>query len=199
MGRMMNQTIPARAIRAVALFAAKDMGRYAFHGISVEHGRMIATDGRRLAVVEWEPAEGDVEPEGKAIILPVAELLAAAKVKGCERVIVNGTLKAQRKQSKYSSTFVDGPEFPYRAVEGEFPDWRAALPKPTEALKAEPVRLAAGFLADCGKAGEWLADGESANVVQVEFHGHDRAAEFRAKGSGIEFHAVVMPITGPSA
>lgn len=194
-----QQTIPAEAIKAAALFAARDRGRYSFNGLCLEHGRLIATDGRRIAVIEWTPDEKDSPPDAvdsngqPSIILPVDVSLAAAKVKGCEAVTVNGTMVPKLGRAVAPRSLP--PAFPYEPVEGTFPDWRAVMLKANRERKAEPVRLNPGFLADVGKAVEILHGKHDAQTVNLEITSKAEAVEFTASVESLTFRALVMPVT----
>lgn len=182
-----QQTIPAEAIKAAALFAARDMGRYAFHGLALEHGRLIATDGRRLAVIEWTPGEGDTEPP-KPCILPTDAAIKAAKAKGCEAVCVNGGMEAR---DKFSRPVVS---VPYQLVEGEFPDVKAVLPRADRKRTAEAVRLNPDYLADIGKAAAIIQQSTYHPCLSFDVTSRAEAVEVKSKGHRCTLRALLMPI-----
>ena len=188
-----NQTVPVAAIKAAALFAAKEAGRYAFHGLLLEHGRLVATDGRRLAVVEWKPAEGDTEPP-KGCILPTEELTRAAKVKRASIVVVNGAMVSRDHASRGEAGNLS--TIPYQLVEGEFPDFRAVMPKGDEAKpKAEVVRFNPGFLADIGKAAAIIQAEKDGQDVACSLNGFKAPAVFVCQHKSLSLRVVLMPIT----
>jgi hypothetical protein len=191
----MNQTIPVEAIKAALLFVARDKGRYAFNGLLLEHGRLTATDGRRLIEATWTPNEGDVAP-GKDFILPREALEAASKVKACARVVVNGSLQTvcRGKRDPVDSM---GPSFPYEPVEEEFPDVSAVIAQDRHRmLAAEPVCINPDFLSDVGRAAALVMGDMEAQKVKLELTGKATAARFEATGERVTLRGLVMPITG---
>jgi DNA polymerase III subunit beta len=106
--------------------AARDMGRYAFNGVLLEIDpneiTLVATDGRRLAMARMECATG--VSERRSSIVPVKGLiqLQRAAADGGEELAID--LRENQVAFRLS-----GSEIVAQLVEGEFPDFRAVLPK----------------------------------------------------------------------
>jgi hypothetical protein len=161
----------------VHLAAAKDPGRYARQDVRIDGGRLIATDGRILAVV---PAS--IEGTAPAY-LPAAAVEAATKGKapkgddGQARIALNGTgatvlTKAGRVEHDYPAG-------------GEFPRWEAVVPRDEPAFRiAFNPELLARLVGAIG-AGE---------AVVFEFRAPDRPIVLRPSGKSEAF-GVLMPIT----
>ncbi|HUA34206.1 MAG TPA: DNA polymerase III subunit beta [Candidatus Binataceae bacterium] len=124
-------TIPALVLAEMidkTLFAVSpDEARYNLNGVYIEAAgpkaaRMVATDGHRLAMVEREVA--DFQMEGGAIIprKGVGELRKILDSSGEGEVKLS--LEGQLAYMKRGST-----EVSMRLVEGEFPDYRGVIPK----------------------------------------------------------------------
>ena len=108
--------------------AARDVGRYAINGILVELSegqiRLVATDGRRLAVATraLPEAHGDLQ----RVIVPTKGLLECLRgSEGCESV----SLMLDERRIVLSS---DRAEVSTKPVEGEFPDYAAVIPREHE-------------------------------------------------------------------
>jgi len=105
---------------------AKEATRYAIRGAKLDKADdgkpvLVATDGRRLAVVPVEDAEDDHEA-----VLPLDALKAAEK--GSKRfpatVSVNGTVRVQADRVNPAVA-----EFQPEDPESRFPDWRQVVPE----------------------------------------------------------------------
>jgi DNA polymerase-3 subunit beta len=106
--------------------AARDMGRYAFNGVLLELDpqeiTLVATDGRRLAMARMDCATGLTER--RSSIVPVKGLiqLQRAAADGAEELAID-------LRDNQVAFRLGGTEIIAQLVEGEFPDYRAVLPK----------------------------------------------------------------------
>jgi DNA polymerase-3 subunit beta len=106
--------------------AARDMGRYAFNGVLLELDpeeiTLVATDGRRLALARMACSTGLTER--KSSIVPVKGLtqLLKAATEDAQQLVIEP-------RANQVSFQVGDTEIVVQLVEGEFPDFRAVLPK----------------------------------------------------------------------
>ncbi len=111
--------------------AAKEMGRYAFNGVLLEiepkEVTLVATDGRRLSLARMTTETG--VSERASCILPLKGLaqLQRAASEGDDDVV-----KVQIRENQVLFA-LQGAQILSRLVEGEFPDFRAVLPKEKDA------------------------------------------------------------------
>jgi len=104
--------------------AARDVGRYAINGILVEltegQIRLVATDGRRLAVATRALPDDARDP--RRVIVPTKGLQECLRgSEGCESV----RLQLEERRVVLSS---DRVEVSTKPVEGEFPEYAAVIP-----------------------------------------------------------------------
>lgn len=102
------------------LVAAKEDGRYAFASVCHQPGRLVATDGRRLAIVNVQEDEEDSEDA----LIP-AHLVKLAVTKAptdVAQVQANGNARALTKDGEVTTDL----------VQGEFPNWETILPEVPE-------------------------------------------------------------------
>jgi len=107
------------AVETVAPCAASQAARYTMTGISLEHGKAIATDGRRLAVADY-PIEG--EDKFSAVIPGKLGPILRSLFGEAESLTLSvGTNKVH----------FFGPEaiLSTAQIEGKFPDWSAIMPR----------------------------------------------------------------------
>lgn len=112
--------------------AAKDMGRYAFHGVLLELDpreiTLVATDGRRLSMARTELPTGI--KERRSSIVPVRGLVQL------QRAVLDRDAALSILASDDTVRFsVEDTEIVVQVVEGEFPDFRAVLPKKQDTPK----------------------------------------------------------------
>lgn len=187
--------IPSCRIPLLHKAAAKERGRYAMEGVYCERvegvdgspAKMIcaATDGRRLAVAEFE-----AHPEDVTGIVPAEAFAAACKAErprevapedfhalisnGCAKVIDGDTVTERKK------------------LEGEFPRYRAVVVPRSEVCVAFDVKLLAGLVEAIG------AGGANKGYAKLYFRsngkgGIDRQAAIRVETGGEAF-GVLMPM-----
>jgi len=191
--RTTDATVPAGALKAAARFAAKDIGRYAFNGVLVEPGRLVATNGKFLAMLTFKGAETDHNADGSLIVeLPAIRDVLRLKP---DTVRVNGKLDALRAPFKGA----DGPGVSAGAVahtplEGEFPHWQGIMPDPAKQsglLKGNAVGFNPEFLRTVGLAAKDIG------LEKLTFapDGIAGAGLYHGETDEVELTAVVMPIT----
>jgi len=121
--------------------AAKDAGRYAMHHVRLERdyagARLIATDGRILAVLPVQDAEQD--DDGFLSSESIAEAVKKpSKKNDTATILANGSIRACAVEA--------GPvvEFERPSNDHEFPKWRAVVPEgePTVRICLNPSYLA---------------------------------------------------------
>lgn len=130
----------SKLIARTAFAAAKEQGRYAMHGILIlvedECLRMVATDGRRLAVSSV-PIAGDGGPPRRAIV-PTKALQAFQRVitDPLEQVQLQFSDSQLGLRTKRAEVFA-------RLIDGEFPRYQAVVPAETShLLEADAESLA---------------------------------------------------------
>lgn len=106
--------------------AAREMGRYAFNGVLLEVGAdeitLVATDGRRLALARLPGSTGVSGSQSR--ILPLKGLVQLQKAgEDDDAELTIGMLENQVAFDLPSTEIVT------QLVEGDFPDFRAVIPK----------------------------------------------------------------------
>ncbi len=106
--------------------AAKEMGRYAFNGVLLEIDpeqiTLVATDGRRLSVARSAMKTGC--SERKSVIVPIKGLMQLQRAMADE----DQTLRIELRETMVGF-ILPSTQIVALLVEGEFPDYRAVLPK----------------------------------------------------------------------
>jgi DNA polymerase III subunit beta len=128
-----------KLVSRTSFSAAKEQGRYAMHGILtlVEDGvlRMVATDGRRLAVSSI-PIDADSGPPQRAIV----------PTKGCQAFCRLITDPLETVHLHFGDTQIGlrtkRGEIFARLIEGDFPRYAAVIPAETQnRVEADPELL----------------------------------------------------------
>lgn len=116
--------------------AAKDMGRYAFNGVLLELDpqeiTLVATDGRRLALARLSQETGVTER--RSAVVPLKGLSHLQRLVGDEDQVLQIVLRQSMVVFR-----LPGAEVMAQLVEGEFPDFRAVVPKPADIPKSVSV------------------------------------------------------------
>jgi DNA polymerase-3 subunit beta len=158
--------------------AAKDMGRYAFHGVLLELDpkeiTLVATDGRRLSMARLEIATG-VKARHSSIV-PVRGLSQLQRAVPDREGRLSIT--ARDDQVRFA---VEDTEIVVQIVEGEFPDFRAVLPKKQDTPKE--VELDRHEFASAIQRAAVTA-GEEARAVELRFDKGTLAVLSRQEGVG---------------
>lgn len=138
---MEPQTFSKGAVRLALSCAAKDVGRYAMNAVLVEPGRLVATDGRRLVVVERPEAPQDKPAADATLLVPRDTLDTASKGAKVDTLSINGSVEQRDRRAQPMATY------PVAPMEGKFPDWRCVMPKPRDMEGSITVRLSPTLLA----------------------------------------------------
>ncbi len=174
-------------IRRTAFAAATDTSRYAITGVLCELdgsvARLVATDGRRLAVAEREAvAHGEHSTKGQVHILPpkALQLLDRNLHDPAEAVRVSLSPNEALFRTTRATIYT-------RLVEGRFPPYREVIPKKPAAKVGLPVDA---FHAAVRQAAI-MADQESRKVVLGFAKGK---LTLKAQGSDVGRSRVEMPL-----
>jgi DNA polymerase-3 subunit beta len=144
--------------------AAKEMGRYAFNGVLMEieseEIALVATDGRRLALARLATATGLTGRESRIVPLKgLAQIIRA--VGDDEEATLNiGLLENQVGFGLPNTDVV------VQLLEGDFPDFRAVLPKDKDVPKE--VEMSTAELASAIRRAAVTA-GDGARSVELTF------------------------------
>ncbi|MBI3819283.1 MAG: DNA polymerase III subunit beta [Planctomycetes bacterium] len=117
-------------LERTAFSAAKEIGRFAMNGVRAEIAadriRMIATDGRRLSLVEC-PLDGPLEKSAKSdinITIPIKAVQQFIRVLSTIKEVITLSVSPERLSLQTSSATILT-----RLLEGEFPRYQAVVPK----------------------------------------------------------------------
>lgn len=136
-------------VERTAFAAAREIGRFAMNGVRLELSkdklRIVATDGRRLSLVE-HPLDG-VGGDPLGVSLPIKAVQQIGRVFQSEEADVTVALGADR-----VSFGTAGATIVSRLLEGEFPRYQAVIPKEGKsvaecdtALLSQKMRLVANL------------------------------------------------------
>lgn len=172
-----------RLVQRTAFAAAREQGRYAMHGVLVEveqeRLKMVATDGRRLAVagVPIDPAGGKA-PAGPTIVPTKGmQLFCRVITDPLDRIQIGFDENQLGVRTKNAEVFA-------RLLDGEFPRYSAVIPTEVgSVLEADPdllsrkIRLVANVTGDEARAvklslkkGELQLFGQSAGRGEATAH-----------------------------
>lgn len=175
----------AEMAKKTAFAAAKEMGRYAMNGILLEMessaARMVATDGRRLALAERGIEKGPKSMASAIVPTKGVQQFLRSLGAGEDAVQVSVTSNQIALRSGSAQVFV-------RLLEGEFPKYSAVIPKEAphsaemdrETLQ-QKLQLVANLTAEESRSVRWTfgADGVQ---LRAESAGRGEAkAELEAK------------------
>lgn len=134
------------ALEAVAPCCATESARYTMTGICIEEGKVVATDGRRLACCDFPISEATDKFPTAVIPARVGHLLRQIFQPGQALLLHIG---------KNAVKFVgEGVAITTRQIEGKFPDYKAIMPRiiahKVETNKADLVEAIrrVGFMVD---------------------------------------------------
>jgi DNA polymerase-3 subunit beta len=158
--------------------AAKDMGRYAFNGVLLEldarEVTLVATDGRRLSLARMECDTGLTTR--RSAIVPVRGLAQLQRAAGEGE----GSLTIEARENQVSFVLAD-TEIVVQLVEGEFPDFRAVLPRSQDTPRT--VELDREELASAIRRAAVTA-GEQSRAVELVFESGVLRVSSRQEGVG---------------
>ena len=184
-------------VKAAMLFASTEDSRYVLNGVCFEArpGKpplLVATDGRRLAVIETQASQvEDYVDIPTTFIVATAflkPLVAFAKSQAC-------TIEVDyHPPTRIVFTMVEGKcavdSEKGAIVEGDFPNWQKVLPAgEKEAVKE--LGINAELVADFGKASKLL--GSKDLGIRMNLFNKDGVIEVHINGKP-NFYGVVMPM-----
>lgn len=222
--------VPPRIFECHKL-ADSDSSRYALGGVRLERSSdgpatAIACDGRRLVVVEWDEAPAadypadrvnvslDHRPEFAAIV-PIDACKRAVKLPGRspKAILSNVAVDESASNGKVVLAATDLEEdkrITPRSLEGRYPKWREAFPRPTE-----PEQETVSVNLDCNLLRGLLetiekVTGDRETVLTFTLHvdteadgiplaarARDGAVVITAHAGGVRVAGVIMPKDGP--
>jgi DNA polymerase-3 subunit beta len=126
-------------IRRTVFAAADDVGRYSMTGVlwelDDEHARLVATDGRRLALAQGvAKANGGHSTKGISPVVPTKAMSLLERNLTDDKEMVQVSLRPNEVLFRTGRAVVYS-----RLVEGRFPDYRQVLPKKQTAKVALQV------------------------------------------------------------
>lgn len=186
---MFKIKLQTNILKTMNRFAGKDESRFILCGVHVEVSRagivqFVATDGRRLAVLEIaEPAVDDFAftiPSQFIDALPASE--KAELVYGPE----TGEIQANFDHFAVHAAAIESRT----GVVGKYPNWRHVVPKPwPQTFGNRNLAMNMPMLAEVCAAAHEFGDGSSGAVITSNGDVHDPICVKRG-----DFFAVVMPV-----
>lgn len=200
----MKLTVTRQELAAALLFASTDESRFVLNGVLIEcrdsaiaKPTLVATDGRRLAVIETIADQDEGEREDRSLLFkaeflkPLVALSKALGGKNNPWIRIENRAGSKQVQIEFvgSSCLVtveDGA-----LIEGEFPEWRQIVP--SKKAEREPIHnlgINAESIGDFAKAAKLM---ESENpIIQMHLVGKEKAIEVRIC-SLPTFYGIIMP------
>ncbi len=183
-------------IKSALLFASTDETRFILNGVHFECRRkkapvMVATDGRRLAVIEScaEQPENAVESPfsvtiSTAFLKPLCEF---SKKLSAEIIFEFRPQERLLASLNGSHCFIDCEKG--AVVDGDYPNWRSVVPK-GEKQRVPSIGVNAEFIGDFAKAAKLMTD--SPPIISVNLIGKSEAMDVRIE-AWPGFYGVLMP------
>ena len=198
----MKITVSRNELKAALLFASEDESRYVLNGLLIECrglGRptIIATDGKRLAVIETLAEQSGEAGEDRSLLLRaefITALVALSKALGGK--LFPWIEFTNRKGSKQVQVAFVGSKCVIDVedgalIEGEYPNWRGILPaKKAERKPLNDLGLNAEYIGDFAKAAKIME--ADTPIVQMNLIGKESAIEVRLY-SLPQFYGLIMP------
>lgn len=148
-------------VKRVTFACADESARYAMTGVLVEFDksevRLVATDGRRLAVDERDGVLGDGVKAAALTVVPRKAFETAAKLMGMDP---DGQAKVQCRPNELLIATERGTLYT-RLVEGRYPNWKEVLPK----KKAHTVTFVASAMEKAARQAKVMIEKESSRVT----------------------------------
>ena len=182
----MTSALNLRVLAALSICASTEETRYYLNGVKVEitprHTTYVVTDGYRL-VAHREELHKDLEDNTTLgdFIIPLARC-KAIKLKKYE----TGAATISGDSARLTIDH-DGAAVSFKPVDGDFPDWRRAIP--SGAPSGATAQFSPKYLADFAKVGAVLDYGDKVWVA----HNGDSPASVSWNGN-TDTLAVIMPI-----
>lgn len=199
----MKIIVSRQELQAALLFASTDETRYVITGVNVEvksgaKPLLVATDGRRLVAIETvaeQAAEELFDHEHALLLRPdfVKPIVALSKAFG-GKLYPWICFESDPGSKRVHVSLVGGHVFleaeQDALIEGEFPNWRAAVPAKNR--KREPITdigLNAEYVGDFAKAAKAL--GAESPLIQMNLVGKEAQVEVKLMGLP-NFYGLVM-------
>ena len=195
----MNTTIQLKALKAVALAAAKKDVRYYLNGVYLDStvfhesksvSLLVATDGHRLHAFRDATEYAEPSTTGNVIIpldMVNAILKAGAGKNGPELVDIS-VEDIAGENGRIITAKVGAVTLTDAAVDGTFPDFRRVIPKSTDNA---PAHYQGRYIADIATAAQYLT-GRKDTALNIKQNGTNAGLVFA--GDCPEFLAVIMPV-----
>jgi hypothetical protein len=197
-GELLRRTFTVRTdeLKAAMLFASNDEARFIINSVHIEVSPskpqpiMVATDGRRLSVIETVATQDESNPCEAPFALTLGvhflkPLCAFAKAQALE--IAFDYHPAERIIARLGKCVVDCEEG--AVISGTYPDWRKVLPV-GEKKRVPHIGVNAEYVGDYAKAAKLL--GVDAPIISVNLIGTSDAMEVRIEARP-SFYGVLMP------
>ena len=198
----MKVTVSRNELLAALLFASQDETRYTLSGVCIEstpkkQPRVIATDGRRLVVIESQAEQKEPDQKGSELLLRadfIKSICSLSKAIGGKLFPwVQFTHKEGSKQL-FAEIIGGGCTVDTESnalIEGTYPDWRGALPPKDKSIRKgiTDLGLNSEFLGDFAKAAKIME--ASSPVVQMSLVGKNSAVEVKIPSLS-NFYGLVM-------
>lgn len=176
----MKVILKRNELQAAALFASSDESRFVLNGIFVELRKgkqplMVATDGRRLVVIETESVQDDNKQEGSFILRKdfLARVFTLAKSFKCDELKLEIIPQPGNKnpkvvvtlfsQSLASTMVLDGGTD--SLIEGNYPNWRNVVPEPDAKPSQGVMCVLSQFIVDYERAFRLLKPGNCTSII----------------------------------
>jgi len=186
-------------VRAAMLFSSNDDSRYVLNGVCFEAVPdklpiMVATDGRRLAVIETESLQSDKEPIFPACVFIVSTaflkpLCAFAKSQAAIMEVEYHPSERVVFSLLESHCVVDSEKG--ALIEGNFPNWRQVVPKGIKDEIPPELALNADFMSDFAKTAKIL--GLETPGIKMNLCREGGAVEVHVSGKP-NFYGIIMPM-----
>jgi len=171
--------------------AAKEMGRYAFNGVLLEIDThdltVVATDGRRLALARLDIPTG--VKERTAVVVPLKGLVQLLRMHGQEDAVLRIELR-----ETMVAFILPQLEIQAQLVEGEFPDYRAVIPKDGNTPEKVSLRREE-FLQAIQRAS--ITAGDEGPTIELKFQAGKLTVSSRQEGVGESRSEMEIEYSGP--
>ena len=128
-----------RAVRSVVYATDNESSRYALGAVLLEvkggNCTFVATDGRRLACVEVEPAE-EQDVDDRTVLVPAHALATMASIASGH---ADSAIQLDATPNEVVAT-IDGCVVTAKQIDGRFPRWRDVFPKREASASAVNVQ-----------------------------------------------------------
>lgn len=159
--------------------STKEAGRYAMHALRLEGNRLVATNGRALAVITVEREKDDTDG-----LIPADAVQSAVKMGAKD---TDAQIEADGELVVRDAT----KEFRFDRPDGEFPKWAAVVPTGKPIATSE-IRFNAKLLLALAQS---IGAEKDAPCVRIEFRGEGKPMKVFVDGGDDSAFGVLMPIT----